>query len=353
MLIGLDALDRNGLYVNNVRNLLIHDSAGWGVNLRRKHGHVHHEWPDEVLFTLAELKQMHCGFYHPSVYKLFNLIKRADPDSATMQTRKLLEEISQQCRNCQFHAPRPLKFFATIPDGIAFNRQVILDLMWICRKSVLHVIDADTHYSAARFLLGESTKDVWNAFIECWASVYLGFPDILKADRGSVFTSRAWSKLSTEDGMAIEIVPVESSNSMGAGERYHDPLCCIYLEVMFDHSGSSKELLLALTNKAMNDNCGPEGLVPSFLVYGIVPRLPAASFELPDQDVRMSMLETARKEMEEIVTRLRLKTVLKRRAPASAYAVLSEGDPVLVWQKLSNESVPKWTGPFQVLKNEG
>lgn len=185
LLIGLDALDKFGLYVNNVRNLLVHDNYGWGTSLERSNGYVYFKWGgNDILFTIWELKKMHLGFYHPSTEKLFNLIRSANLSDATPRTQDLLQHISYQCKFCQFHAPGPLRFTATIPGKIVFNLCVILDLMWIIGKPVLHIVDSDTHYSAARFVTGESTEDVWQTFLQVYQNA----------------------------GIAIEITPIESSN---------------------------------------------------------------------------------------------------------------------------------------------
>lgn len=62
----------------------------------------------------------------------------------------------------------------------------------------------------------------------------------------------------------------ESHNSLGAAENYHAPLRRMYKKVRIDFPHIDKEVLLALANTAMNDTCGPEGLVPSLLVFGVV-----------------------------------------------------------------------------------
>lgn len=151
--------------------------------------------------------------------------------------------------------------------------------------------------------------------------------------------------------MAVEITPIESSNSMGIGERYHAPLRRIFLKIQHDSPGTDKELILAIANKAMNDTAGPEGLVPTFLVFGVIPRIPTLSHELPEQNERLKMMSKARLEMEPISAKLRSRTVPKKRASNAAHAILKEGDPVLVWRKY--KALPKWTGPFLVLKIEG
>ena len=146
LLIGLDALDEYQLYVNNIQNLLIHDRIGWIVPLQRLDGHMFYAWGNEIFFILPELRKMHKGFYHPSAEKLLNLIKRAEPKHATPEVRTLLKEISERCLVCHYHSPKPRRFTASINEGIVFNRTVILDLMWIHRRPLLHVVDKDTHY---------------------------------------------------------------------------------------------------------------------------------------------------------------------------------------------------------------
>lgn len=44
VLIVLDALGHSGMYFNNVRNLLVHEKAEWGINRPSKHVHIYHRW---------------------------------------------------------------------------------------------------------------------------------------------------------------------------------------------------------------------------------------------------------------------------------------------------------------------
>ena len=157
------------------------------------------------LFTIPELRKMHHGFFHPSTEKIYNLIKRTKLEDATPHVRQILEDISKSCNTCHFSASKPRRFTASISDGILFNRSVILDRMCINSKPVLHVIEKDTHYSSARFFEGVSTEQVWQTSFLCWVSKYVGYPDILKADAGSVFSSIKWIKMTSEVGVAVEI----------------------------------------------------------------------------------------------------------------------------------------------------
>ncbi len=114
-----------------------------------------------------------------------------------------------------------------MPDNIQFNHEIILDLTWIeprPHKPVLHIVDRGTHLSAAEFLVGESSEDIWNTFISCWVTVYVGFPDILSHDFGSAFSSGFFQKTCAEFGIITKEIPCESHDSLGPGEHYHAPL---------------------------------------------------------------------------------------------------------------------------------
>ncbi len=150
------------------------------VPLNCKRGHLYLELQSStVLFTRSELVKLHRRFAHPRTEKLINILRRASPDNNTPETRLFLDYIVARCNSCQRMAPKPFVFQVTMPDNIVLNLEVMLDLMWIEPRPhtpVLHIVDRGTHFSAAEFLNGESAEDVWNSFISCCVSVYVGVP---------------------------------------------------------------------------------------------------------------------------------------------------------------------------------
>lgn len=110
---------------------------------------------------------------------------------ATPETLSILQEISRYCDPCQRMATRPLTFPVTMPEGIIFSHQLAPDLMWINSNPVLYVLDTHTDFSAAQFLQGEDTESVWLAFITAWVSIYIGSPDSILTDQGSVLASES------------------------------------------------------------------------------------------------------------------------------------------------------------------
>jgi hypothetical protein len=75
--------------------------------------------------------------------------------------------------------------------------------------------------------------------------------------------------------MAIEVkeVPVKAHNSVGKVERYHTLLRRAYEIISLELNGASEELVLQMAVKAVNDSAGPDGLVPTLLVFGAYPRM--------------------------------------------------------------------------------
>lgn len=81
-----------------------------------------------------------------------------------------------------------------------------MDLFKIDKKSVLHVLDVGTRFSAAAFIDDvEGSKSVRDAFLEFWVLLYAGMPDNVSVDQGSAFTSIDWKKLSDENEVFLNV----------------------------------------------------------------------------------------------------------------------------------------------------
>jgi hypothetical protein len=112
--------------------------------------------------------------------------------------------------------------------------------------------------------------------------------------------------------------------------------------VSYDFPTAPPDMVLKCATKALNDTTGENGLVPSLLVFGIVPRFPILSSNLPEQQERMRVLAAAQAEYNTIVAERRIAEILKSRVPGAADRVYKVGEEVLVWREKSES----WTGPF-------
>lgn len=226
-----------------------------------------------------------------------------------------------------------------------------MDLMWINGKAILHIVDTATRFSAACFLdsagmdYGQSVDGVWTAFIQTWCTIYSGFPNRIRTDQGSVFTSQRWRELTDMSGIELRLSGVKAHRSLGIGERLHGPLRRIYNKIAMDYPSSSASILLKIAVKAMNDTIGENGLVPSKLVFGITPRFPIISTDLPNQRNRMAALARAQMEMNSIVSERRVQSALTKEIPPAANRTYQLGERVLVFSELSK----CWEGPYTVI----
>jgi len=168
--------------------------------------------------------------------------------------------------------------------------------MYLEGRQTLHVVDEATSFQAARFLDNLSAQTTWETLRSCWIDVYLGPPDRVVHDAGTNFASKEFRSSAKAMSIQVHEVPVEAHNSVGKVERYHAPLRRAYRILKAELNGTSDEIILQMAVKAVNDSAGPDGLVPTLLVFGAYPRLtdesPAsASVQARGEAVRKAMRE--------------------------------------------------------------
>lgn len=188
-----------------------------------------------MMYTRAELTKLHKHFWRPYSGKLFNLLKRIKPEDTNPETLAILKKIQDLCRTCMVFRKGQHRFRVSLPKGdCAFNHEVAMYLILQKENPALHVVDTHTHFSAAIFIPTKSTKDIWNAFIACWASAYVGYPDIFRLDQESAFTGRELFELASSAGFEVKLFGIQSHNAIGVGERYHARLRNILLHICED-----------------------------------------------------------------------------------------------------------------------
>lgn len=361
-LLGLDAMDGHCLTPCTVSNTLVKRVVKngkpvdlWSVKLIRAHSqHLYAplQLPNITNFTRVQLQKLHRQFFHPSPDKLFNLIKKARPEHATTETRAALEDITARCDPCQRIKQAPLRFRVSFgAEHVRFNERIIVDIMYIDGEPILHIVDEGTHFSAARFLPNVRSDTVWMTILSCWSSIYTGIPHRILVDQGSAF-GEPFANLCRVGGVEVQRTGIEAHSSLNLGERYHEPLRTIYRKLMASHPRAEKHLTLAMCVKAMNDTLGPNGVVPSALVFGEHPQVFTRSETTPPRatlDERSKLAFEARQEMEQHMARVRTDRALRHAVPPAADQNFQQGDKVLVWrEKIVNNRIGEWLGPFEV-----
>lgn len=152
------------------------------------------------------------------------------------------------------------------------------------------------------------------------------------------------SKLTIDHGINLKITGVQSHNSLGLGERHHDPLHRIYRKLCQHSRVLNHAWILRLVLKAMNDTIGPDGYISLHLVYCFSPRFPVTNTNLPDKKSHILALEIARRKFS-ILARLRIAHALRARIPPYSKYIIVPGDSVLVYRKTDK----KFFGPLTVI----
>ena len=366
-LLGMDVMDRELLTPCTITNRLIRktpqvDSDGtknfveeWSVPLlrsRSNHLYAHMDLSTAMYFTRSQLLKLHRQFFHPSAQKLFNLLRRSRPDEATPETLRVLQDISSRCDPCQRIQHAPTRFRVSLgAEGLRFNERVMMDIMVIDGNPVLHIVDEATRFSAASYLPNSSTETVWKTILKCWATIYTGLPNRILTDQGTQFQGR-FVDLARAADVDVSSTGIEAHSSLGLCERYHEPLRTTVRKIMVSFPSTEKELALACAVKAMNDTLGPEGLVPSALVFGEYPQIRARSenaTERPTTAQRGEVAEMARKEMSRIMATMKTRRALHHAVPPSCDRTYELGDKVLIWrEKQVSQRIGEWLGPFEV-----
>jgi len=106
----------------------------------------------------------------------------------------------------------------------------------------------------------------------CWIDVYLGPPNVVAHDAGKNLIARAFQLNANMMNIKTKEIPIESANSMTYVERYHTPLRRAFRIIKSELPNISDEEVLQYAVKSLNDSVGPDGLVPTLLVYGALPR---------------------------------------------------------------------------------
>jgi hypothetical protein len=147
--------------------------------------------------------------------------------------------------------------------------------MYIDGQPLLHAVDESTRFEAARWVKSMSAQHAWDALRAYWIDVYLGPPDILTHDVGTNFASEEFRQYATSMSITTKEVPVEAHQSVGIVERYHAPLRRAYIIIREELKGKGidKDVMLQMAVKAVNDTAGPDGIVPTLLVFGAYPRM--------------------------------------------------------------------------------
>lgn len=103
--------------------------------------------------------------------------------------------------------------------------------------------------------------------------------------------------------------------------------------VRLENSLLGMEDALSTAIHAMNNTAGQNGLIPTLLVLGVLPRFPFSSSDLPERHERMKAMKNSRDEMIKAVSANWLRTALSRNVPSATDKEVKVGMDVLVYRE--------------------
>jgi hypothetical protein len=244
----------------------------------------------------------------------------------------------------------PGRFKFSLKNNYKFNFSIIIDIIYLDRKLVLYVIDSFTSFQATSFLKNISARTAWDILRMCWVDTYLGPPDNIIHDAGKNFASTEFRQHAKSIAIQVTEMPVEAHNSVGKVERYHAPLRRAYKIICNELRDTSAEASLQMAVKAVNDSAGPDGIIPTLLVFGAYPRITENSAPSPTITKRAEAICKATKEVRCFYAERQVTDALAmRNGPNTATTLeLPIQSDVRVWREAGG-----WNGPFKLLATEG
>ena len=112
-------------------------------------------------------------------------------------------------------------------------------------------------------------------------------------DIGKNFASREFNQYAATMGTRLKIVPVKAYYSIGIVERYYAPIRRVYSIITSEIRDLEPDMALQIAFKAINNTAGPDGLVPTLLVYGAYPQITEHNAPSPTVTQRVAVVKKA------------------------------------------------------------
>lgn len=167
-----------------------------------------------------------------------------------------------------------------------------------------------------------------------WLNTLLGPPEYIISDPGTNFAAKEFRYRAQKASSKTIIQPVEAHHSIGKVERYHAPLRRAYDIISRELPKLPKRMRLQMAFKAINDSVGPNGLVPTLLVFGAFPRMSAEGAPTATIAERAAAVRSAMDEIKRLRSTRQVRSGLaQRNGPITAHLHnLPLNSEVLAWR---------------------
>lgn len=151
--------------------------------------------------------------------------------------------------------------------------QIHIDRSHTDAKPELHVDDKAIHFLPAKWLKDMTAKTFWKTLRMCWMDVYLGPSGIAAHNAEKNFMAAALQANADMLPIRTKSISMESGSSMTIVEKYHTPIRCAFNIIKKECPECENEQAMQMAVKSINDSFGLDGLTPTLLVFGALPRL--------------------------------------------------------------------------------
>lgn len=103
-----------------------------------------------------------------------------------------------------------------------------MDLILIDNNPTLDIVDTHTGFRSATVLKGKAVDKLCHAFVEYWARHYTRYPNIITLNQDAELTAKSFRDLAAAHRISLQFSGAQSYNTIGAGEKYHEPLHRIF-----------------------------------------------------------------------------------------------------------------------------
>jgi hypothetical protein len=118
-------------------------------------------------------------------------------------------------------------------------------------------------------------------------------------------------------------VPVKAHNSIGKVEQYYGLLQQAYKILSSELPSANKEAILQITVKAVNNSIGPDGIVPTLLIFGAYPCITRDSLPSPFITERAEAIHKAIKEVRRLYAEQQVNNALAIRNRLNTKPILT------------------------------
>ena len=228
------------------------------------------------------IQKLHLQFGHCHELKLKELLRNSG--HLDKELGKLIEQVSMECKTCQFYQKPGSKPIVSLPLGTEFNDVISLDLHQLSSsppKWYVHIIDLHTRFSQAAITCDKKAESIVKILNNFWIFNF-GAPKKIITDNGGEFDNEKFRENAEFFNIRLLGTAANSPFSNGVCERHNMTLTETFKKTKDTMASVDESLVLQAAVFAKNCLHSHLGYSPYQLVYGRQPRLPTTlEDELP------------------------------------------------------------------------